>query len=92
MSLAKAVPDGPKDRECQIASPQCPPIPYVPEKDCFQETVSGFRDNISRHRLAKVWSYMFLSGTLGHVKHSSFTIRRQGYFKAHGIANKAYME
>lgn len=46
MSLAKAVPDGLKDRKCEkIVLRKHPPIPYVPEKDSVQETVSSFKDN-----------------------------------------------
>jgi hypothetical protein len=46
MSLAKAAPDGLKDRECEkMALRKCPPIPYVPEKDTVQETVSSYKDN-----------------------------------------------
>ncbi len=44
MSLAKAAPDGLKDRECEkMALGERPPIPYVPEKDSVQETVSSFK-------------------------------------------------
>ena len=46
MSLAKAAPDGLKDPECKkMALRECPPIPYVPEKDSVQDTVSSFKDN-----------------------------------------------
>ncbi len=46
MSLAKAAPDGLKDRECEkMALRERPPIPYVPEKDSVQETVSSYKDN-----------------------------------------------
>ena len=46
MSLAKAAPNGLKDRECKkIASRECPLIPYVPEKDGVQEMVSAYKDN-----------------------------------------------
>ena len=46
MSLAKAAPDGLKDCECKkIALHEHPPIPYVPEKDSVQETVSSYKDN-----------------------------------------------
>ena len=46
MSLAKAVPNGLKDHECEkMALRECPPIPYVPEKDSVQETVSFYKDN-----------------------------------------------
>ncbi len=38
MSLAKATPDGLKDRESKkMALRKRPPIPYVPEKDNVQE-------------------------------------------------------
>jgi hypothetical protein len=46
MSLAKAAPDGLKDCECEkMALREHPPIPYVPEKDSVQETVSSYKDN-----------------------------------------------
>ncbi len=46
MSLAKAAPDGLKDRECEkMALRKCPPIPYVLERDSVQETVSSYKDN-----------------------------------------------
>jgi hypothetical protein len=45
MSLAKAAPDGLKDCECEkMALRERPPIPYVPEKDSVQETVSSFKE------------------------------------------------
>ncbi len=48
MSLAKAVPDGLKDRECKrITSCKQPPVPYVPKKDVVQETVSALSNNRS---------------------------------------------
>ena len=46
MSLAKVAPDGLKDCECEkMTLRKCPPIPYVPEKDSVQETVSSYKDN-----------------------------------------------
>jgi hypothetical protein len=40
MSLAKAVPKGIRDKECErFALQERPPVPYVPEKDSVQETV-----------------------------------------------------
>jgi hypothetical protein len=46
MSLAKAAPDGLKDCECEkMALHKRPVIPYVPEKDSVQETVSSYKDN-----------------------------------------------
>ncbi len=45
MSLAKIGPDGLKDRECKkMTLRKHPPIPYVPEKDSVQETVSSYKE------------------------------------------------
>ncbi len=45
MSLAKVAPDGLKDCKCEkMTLPERPPIPYVPEKDSVQETVSSFKE------------------------------------------------
>ncbi len=45
MSLVKAAPDGLKDRECEkMVLRERLPIPYVPEKDSVQETVSSFKE------------------------------------------------
>jgi hypothetical protein len=42
MSLAKAFPKGIRDKECdRFALQECPPVPYVPEKDTVQEMVSA---------------------------------------------------
>ncbi len=41
MLLAKAVPEGIKDQECKrFTLQERPPVPYVPEKDSVQETIS----------------------------------------------------
>jgi hypothetical protein len=46
MSLAKALPNGLKNRECKkMALRERPLIPYVPEKDGMQETISANKDN-----------------------------------------------
>ena len=48
MSLAKAVPKGIKDRECErFALQERPSIPYMPEKDPIQETVSLLKSDQS---------------------------------------------
>ncbi len=48
MSLAKAVPKGIKDRECKrFTLQERPPVPYVPEKDPVQETVSLLKSDKS---------------------------------------------
>ena len=45
MSLAKTMPGSLNDRECEkMVLRKRPPIPYVPEKDSVQETVSSFKE------------------------------------------------
>ncbi len=67
MSLAKAVPDGIKDKECKrftLREHPCP-VPYVPEKDPVQETVSALKvTRVSRLPSAKTQSFTSPSGTL----------------------------
>ena len=54
MSLVKAVPDGFKDCKWEkTALCKCPPTPYVPEKDCVQETVSAFKDSHLKTQIGK---------------------------------------
>ena len=54
MSLAKAAPKGLKDRECKkITLCKRPPIPYVPEKDCVQETVSALKTESLKTQIGK---------------------------------------
>ncbi len=46
MSLAKAVPNSIKDKEYERnALQECPPVPYVPEKDPVQEMVSALKSD-----------------------------------------------
>jgi hypothetical protein len=48
MSIAKAVPKGIKDREWKrFALQEHPPVPYVPEKDPVEETVSLLKSDQS---------------------------------------------
>jgi hypothetical protein len=48
MSLAKAAPKGIRDNECKrFALRECPPVPYVPEKDHIQETVLALKSDQS---------------------------------------------
>ncbi len=48
MSIAKAVPDSIKDRECErFTLQERPPVPYTPEKDPIQELVSLLKSDQS---------------------------------------------
>ncbi len=100
MSLAKAAPDHLKEWECKkIALCKCPPIPYVPKKDCVQETVSAFKDS---HLMMKIhegtelrvpiWHSGMRKAFLIHVGCALEAIKRKGYFKAYVESNKVYME
>ncbi len=44
MSLAKAVSDSVRKRECKrTVLRECPPVPYIPESDPVQETVLSLK-------------------------------------------------
>lgn len=100
MSLAKAVPDGLKDRECEnTALRECPPIPYVPEKDCVQETVSAYKDNHLKTQIGEgmelrvpIWHSGTCEAFLIHVGSAREAIEKKGYFKAYEENNEAYVE
>jgi hypothetical protein len=48
MSLAKAVPEGIRDKQCErFTLQERPPVPYVPEKDPAQETVPALKSDQS---------------------------------------------
>jgi hypothetical protein len=55
MSLAKAVPKDIRDKGCKRFAPQeCPPVPYVPEKDPVKEKVSALKSDQSLKTLIRV--------------------------------------
>jgi hypothetical protein len=98
MSLAKAVPDGLKDRKCKkTALCKCPPIPYVPEKDCVQETVLTCKDNHLKTQIGKgmelqvpIWHSGMHKAFLIHVGLAQEVIKKKGYFKAYKENREAY--
>ncbi len=100
MSLANAVQDGLKDRKCKIiALCKCPPVPYVPEKDCVQETVSAYMDNHLKMQIGEctelqvpIWHSVMRRTFFIHVGSALKAIKRTGYFKAYEEANKAYVK
>jgi hypothetical protein len=91
MSLAKAVLDGLKDCECKkIALCKRPPIPYVPEKDSVQETVSAYKDNHLKtltNEGTELQVPIWHSGTcevfLIHVGSAREATKKKGYFKSY---------
>jgi hypothetical protein len=90
MSIAKAVPEGIKDRECKrFTLQERPPVPYVPEKDPVQESVSLLKvTRVSRRPSGLMRSSAFLM----HVSSALETIKKQGTFKAYKGAHEAYVE
>ena len=100
MSLAKAVPDGLKDRQCKkTALCKHPPIPHIPEKDSIQETVSAHKDNHLKTQIGKgmglrvpTWHSGTREAFLIHVGSAQEAIKKKGYFKAYEEINEAYVE
>jgi hypothetical protein len=101
MLLAKAVPEGIKDRECKrFALRERPPVPYVPEKDSVQETVSLLKSNQSLKTTIgadaelhlPIWHCGMHKAFLMHVSSALETIGKRGTFKAYKEAHEAYLE
>jgi hypothetical protein len=90
MSLAKAAPDGLKDHECKkMALRDHSPIPYVPEKDSVQETVSSYKDNHLSTLIKEgtelrvpIWHSGMREAFLIHVGSTREAIEKKGYFKS----------
>jgi len=91
MSLAKkATPDGLKDRECEkMVLRKRPPIPYVPEKDSAQETVSSFKEAHLKTPIKEgtelrvpIWHSGTCEAFLIHVGSAREGIEKKGYFKS----------
>jgi hypothetical protein len=101
MSLAKAVPKGIRDKECKrFALQECPPVPYVPEKDPVQETVSALKSDHSLHMTIgedaelhlPIWHYGTRKAFLMHASTALETIKKQDTFEAYKEACKDYVE
>jgi hypothetical protein len=100
MSLAKAAPDGLKDRECEkMALRECPPIPYVPENDSVQETVSSFKEAHLKTLIKEgtelrvpIWHSGTREAFLIHVGSAREAIEKKGYFKSFEEQSNAYSE
>ncbi len=101
MSLAKAVPKGIKDRECKrFALQERPPVPYTPEKDPVQETVSLLKSDQSLKTTIRVdaelclpiWHCRMREAFFMHVSSALDAIKKWGTFKAYKEAHEAYVE
>jgi hypothetical protein len=101
MSIAKAVPEGIKDRECErFALQEHPPVPYVPEKDPIQEMVSLLKSDQSLKTTIgadvelrlPIWHCGMHEALLMHMSSALDAIEKRGTFKAYKEANKAHVE
>jgi hypothetical protein len=101
MSLAKAVLNSIKDQECKrFALQECPPVPYVPEKDPMQETVSALKSDHSlkttigedAELCIPIWHTGRRKAFLMHMSTALDAFEKWGTFKAYKEAIKAYVE
>jgi hypothetical protein len=89
MSLAKAVPDGLKDRECnRTVLRKCSPVPYIPGKDPVQETVSALKDQHLKTHIGEdttlhlsIWHNGTKEAFLMHVGSMLDAVKKRGHFK-----------
>ncbi len=101
MSLAKAVPEGIRDKEHKrFALQEQPPVPYVPEQDPVQETVSALKNDESLKTTTgedaklplPIWHCGTREAFLMHESTALKAIKKQGTFKAYREAQEAYVE
>jgi hypothetical protein len=101
MSLAKAIPGGIKDKECKrFTLQEHHPVPYVPEKDPVQETVSALKSDHSLKTTIgedaelplSIWRCGTREAFLMHVSTAVNAIEKWGTFKAYKEACGAYVE
>jgi hypothetical protein len=98
MSLAKAVPDGLRNRECKrTALRKRPPVPYVPEKDEVQETVSALKGQNLKTSIGEgttlycsVWHNGMKEVMLMHVGSTLDAIKKHGHFQTYNKAQVLY--
>jgi hypothetical protein len=101
MLLAKAVPNGIKDWECKrFALQECPPVPYVPNKDSVQERVSLLKSDQSlkttigadAELCLPIWHCGTCKAFLMHVSSALNAIKKRGTLKAYKDGYQTYVE
>jgi hypothetical protein len=103
MSPAKAVPKGirDKDKECKrFALQEHPPVPYVPEKNPVQETVSTLKNDQSlkttigedAELCLPIWHCSMREAFLMHLSTALDAVKKRGTFKAYKEVVEAYVE
>jgi hypothetical protein len=101
MLIAKAVLEVIKDCVCKrFALQERPLVPYVPEKDPVQETVSLLKSDQSLKTTIRadaelylpIWHCRMCKAFLMHVSSALNMIKKRGTFKAYKEAQEAYVE
>ncbi len=76
-----------------------PPIPYVPEKDSVQETVSSYKDNNLKTLIKEgtelqfpIWHSGTCEAFLIHVGSAREAIKKKGYFKSFEEYSETYAD
>jgi hypothetical protein len=101
MSLAKAVPEGIRDHECErITLRKRPLVPYVPKKDPIQDTVSALKNDQSLKTTIgedvelhlPIWNCATHKAFLMHMSTAIDAIKKQGPVKAYAEAHELYVE
>jgi hypothetical protein len=99
--MSKAVPEGIRDKECKrFVLQECPPVPYVPEKDPVQETFSALKSDQSLKTTIgedaelrlPIWHCGKREAFLMHVSTALDAIKKRVIFKAYKEAQEAYEE
>ncbi len=84
----------------KVCPTRTPPVPYVPEKDPIQETVSLLKSNQSlkttigadAELCLPIWHYGTCKAFLMHVSSALNTIKKWGTFKAYKEGYETYIE
>jgi hypothetical protein len=101
MLLVKAVPEGIRDKECKrFALQECPPVPFVQEKDPVQETVSALKNDQSLKTTIgedaelhlPIWHCGTCKAFLMHVSTALNAIKKRGTFMTYKEAHEAYVK
>jgi hypothetical protein len=80
---------------------KCPLVPYVPEKDPVQETVSALKDQSLKTTTMigedtalhlSIWHTRMRKAFLMHVGSTLDAIKKQGHFKAYKEAQELYVK
>jgi hypothetical protein len=100
MSLSKPVPGGFRERECETTILcKCPSVPYIPEEDPVQETVSALKKAHLKTTIGEdttlqlsVWHTGTRKSLLMHVNATLDAIKKPGHLEDHKEAQEIYVQ